>query len=181
MKRNMEFIVGVGGLLIGLVGVGYAIGSQRKIDDICEKIDKSVDEVSKNVRVDISDNIIDQSVNKAVDREVRREVEDASRTAVKRVKEDMNKEIRSAVKDEYNNIKETVTDKIAKEVSNINMRDLSDDIVEKAKKEVLKKFDGKLDDIADDFKQQLNNTSKIYKSIANSFTRESDRTMTFRL
>ena len=57
MTINFDSIIGLGVLAVGFIGVGYAIGARKKMNDICDKIDSSIEEVSGNIKVDISDGV----------------------------------------------------------------------------------------------------------------------------
>lgn len=181
MKVNFEFILGVGGCIVGLLGVGYAMGSKKKVNDICKKIDKSIDDISNDIDIDISDKIIDDAVDNAVAREVGKQVSNATQRIITNVKNDMHAQVKTAVDEEYKNIRGSVTDKIAKEVSKINMKELSNDVVEKAKEAVMEKFDTDLDDILEKYNRDLDNVSKIYKSIANTMSKDNDKAITFKM
>ena len=61
------------------------------------------------------------------------------------------------------------------------MKELSDEVVEKAKDEVMKRFDNDLDDILEKYNRDLDNVSKIYKSIANSMSKDNDKTISFKM
>ena len=44
-----DLLVGTVGIAAGCFGIGYAVRTKHQMDDICEKVNKSVDEVSRNV------------------------------------------------------------------------------------------------------------------------------------
>ena len=54
------------------------------------------------------------------------------------------------------------------------MDDLKRDVISEAKKAVIAKFDGKLDDLLNDFNANLQNISKIYSSIAGSISKTNE-------
>lgn len=37
MKYNFKLVLGLGGFVMGLVGVGYAVGSRKKLNNICKR------------------------------------------------------------------------------------------------------------------------------------------------
>ena len=168
MKLNTDSFVGVGICILGLLGVGYAIGVHSKMKTVCEKLDTSIDRLANETEVDIPAKVIDQAVQRAVDRE--------SYSAVKRVMDDVKREIESrvgaAVKEHYDAISDGVTDQIAKNVAKIDEGRLKKEVVQKAKEQIAEKFDDKLDDILEEFNGNLQNVGKIYKSIAKSFSKE---------
>ena len=60
-----DLLVGTVGIAAGCFGIGYAVRTKHQMDDICDKVNKSADEVSRNVKVDISETVIDEAVEKA--------------------------------------------------------------------------------------------------------------------
>ena len=93
MRINADSFVGVGICILGLVGVGYAIGVHSKMKVMCDRLDTSIDNLANNTEIDIPAKVIDQAVQKAVERE--------SYSAVKRATEevvaDAKREIESRV------------------------------------------------------------------------------------
>ena len=53
MKLNTDSFVGVGICILGLLGVGYAIGVHSKMKRVCEKLDTSIDRLANESVVDI--------------------------------------------------------------------------------------------------------------------------------
>ena len=35
-----DFLIGIGGSVVGLLGIGYAFGSRKKLNDISKRLDK---------------------------------------------------------------------------------------------------------------------------------------------
>ena len=52
---NKGNIFGLVGVLIGCIGIGYAIGTHQKMTKLCEKLDESIDELSESTPVEITD------------------------------------------------------------------------------------------------------------------------------
>ena len=159
MRINADSFVSVGICILGLVGVGYAIGVHSKMKVMCDRLDTSIDNLANNTEIDIPAKVIDQAVQKAVERE--------SYSAVKRATEEV-----MAVKAQYDAISDGVADQIAKNVARIDESKLKKEVVQKAKEQIAEKFDDKLDDLLEEFNGKLQNVGKIYKSIARSFSKE---------
>lgn len=170
MKYNFNLIVGLGGFAMGLVGISYAIGSRKKVNDICNKLDVTIDNLSKDFNVDIPDKIVEEAVDRAVNREARNQVDKAVSSVINTVKSDIHNEVNTAVKAIYPDIRKACTTKVTEEVSKINVKDLKDVIREDAREKVAEKFDGQLDDILEKFNSDLDNISKIYSSITKKIT-----------
>lgn len=62
--NNFEFIFGLGGFVVGLIGLGYAYGSRKRLNGICDKLDSTIDNVSKTIDVDVPDYIVQEAKNK---------------------------------------------------------------------------------------------------------------------
>lgn len=163
------------GILIGIAGVGYAIYVTHKMNKLCDKIDRSVDEVSRSTSVDISKSMVDKAVEKAVDREVGSAVVDATTMAVNSIKNDIHSQIKTAVDSEYSTIRETVSTKVSEEVAKIDMKKLSMSVSDKAEAKILSKFDDNLDHILEKFNHELTSISKIYKSISDTMSNNNNR------
>ena len=163
------------GIAIGVVGVGYAIYVSRKMNKICDKIDKSVDDLAKRTDVDIPEALIETAVLKAVDREVGTAVKNASDNAVRVVTGDIRSQVRTAVETKYDDIRVSVSDELAKRVASIDMVKFDKEVKEKAEQKILEKFDGNLDELLTKFNRELDNVTKIYKSISDTITNNNNR------
>lgn len=170
---------GVAGLMI----VGYAMATVVKMDRISSKIDATIDKISDDIDVQISDAVINKSIKMAVDKEVDYMVEKASNKIIKETQEDMRNEIKKVISSMYSDMKESVSKEMYKQVANISIKDLRDEVVEKAKEDAIKKFDDSLDVILENFNHDLHNVSKIYRSIASSMNgnNNGDKELTFKL
>ena len=149
MRINADSFVGVGICILGLVGVGYAIGVHSKMKVMC-----------------------DQAVQKAVERESYSAVKRATEEVVADAKREIESRVGTAVKAQYDAISDGVADQIAKNVARIDESKLKKEVVQKAKEQIAEKFDDKLDDLLEEFNGNLQNVGKIYKSIARSFSKE---------
>ena len=166
MKEKIDILIGLGGVAVGLVGIGYAIGSRKKLNDICEKLDAKIGNISDNIDVKVEEAVVEEAVNRAVERRVTREVDREVKRIADNTRRTIDSEVRSAVKAVYPDIRKSVTEKVTIEVAKINMKDLSDAVREDAREKVVEKFDGQLDDLLEKFNTDLDNVSKIYTSIA---------------
>lgn len=169
-------------IVFGVAGIAYALYTSHKMKNICNKLDKSIDDVAANVKVDISNVIIDTAVEKAVEKEAGVAVKKATDKAVKDIHDDISKEVKTAVREHYSNLKEDVAKEMRKQVGEIDIREIKEDVIDKAKDQLAAKFDNSLDDLLDKYNKDLANVSKIYNSIAGSIAgNNSDRGMTFRI
>lgn len=158
------------GVLVGLVGVGYGLYITNKMNKLAGKIDKTVDELSGDIKVEINDGLVEKALDKAVEREVGITVQRAAASITHEIKDNIRKEVKSSVQSAYANIKSDVTKEVERQVGNINISDIRNEIVEKGKQAAVEKLNSSLDDICDKFNNDLHNVSKIYESIANRMT-----------
>ena len=158
------------GVLVGLVGVGYGLYVTNKMNKLAGKIGKTIDELSKDIKVEVNDGLVQQSLDRAVEREVGTTVKHAAASITLEIRDDIRKEVKSKVESAYSNIKTDVTKEVERQVGNIDISDIRKEIVEKGKQAAVEKLNGSLDDICDKFNNDLHNVSKIYESIANRMT-----------
>ena len=168
--NKYDNFVGLVGIAIGLVGVGYALGTHSKMAKISENLDRSIDDLASRTPVDIPDDMIKRAVEKAVAYEVKQAVGKATDVISADVKRDMHKQIGDAIESEYSNIKDQVLEELVTEASKIDAKRVRSDVEKAAKDIALEKFNDNLDDILDDYKSNLNNVTKIYKSFADAAT-----------
>ena len=169
-KFDFDALIGLVGFTAGLIGVGYAIGTHSKMAKISENLDHSIEELASQTPVDIPDAMIERAVEKAVAYEVKQAVSKARDEVIVDVKHDIHKQVSDAVESEYSNVKKTVLDEITTEAAKIDVKRVRADVERAAKEHALEKFDDNLDDILENFNDQLKNTSKIYTSIADTMT-----------
>lgn len=160
--RNLNII----GVAIGLCGLAYGLYTQVKMEKIAGKLDKTVNELAANTEVTIEESILVKAAEKAVNREVSVLAHKAAISTVCTISSDMRKIVQEAVEQEYSNISKSVSDKLADQVSNIDIDVLRTKVTNKAQDKILEKFDGSLDGVLDNFNRELRNVSKIYSSIA---------------
>lgn len=170
MNNKIDGIVGLLGITVGLVGVGYALGTRSKMARISDNLERSIDELAGKTPVDIPNDMIERAVEKNVAYEVKQAVGKATDGIMLEIKRDIHKQVGDAVESEYNNIKETVLEELVSEASKIDARRVRSDVEKAAKEHALEKFDDNLDDILENFNDQLKSTSKIYTSIADTMT-----------
>lgn len=132
MRINADSFVSVGICILGLVGVGYAIGVHSKMKVMCDRLDTSIDNLANNTEIDIPAKVIDQAVQKAVERESYSAVKRATEEVVADAKREIESRVGTAVKAQYDAISDGVADQIAKNVARIDESKLKKEVVQKA-------------------------------------------------
>ena len=168
--NKFDNAVGIIGLAVGMIGVGYALGARSKMTKISEKIDMSIDDIANKTPVDISDSLIERATEKAVAYEVKQAVSKATDATIADMKRDIHKQVSDAINTEYSSIKTSVLNEITNEAAKIDVNRVRADIEKAAKEAVMDKLDTNMDQILENFNEQLKNTTKIYNSIANTMS-----------
>lgn len=178
---DWDLVIGVTGFVVGLVGIGYAAGTRSKMNQISEKLDKSLDDIVRDSRIDIPNGLIERAVERSVEAKTRIAIDNTVSRAMDKADSIIRSSVSTAIKNQYGELKNRVLGEMTKRVSNINEERLRDDIYNAAKEKAVEKFEANLDDILEKFNNDLENVGKIYKSIANVMTKNEGKEMTFRI
>ena len=171
MNNKFDNLVGLLGAALGLVGIGYALGTHSKMSKISDKLDISIEDLANKTPVDIPESMIERATEKAVAIEVKNAVSKATDVVLKDVKRDIHKQVSDAIESEYSSIKDTVLEQATDEAAKIDIKRVRADVEKAAKEAVLEKLDDNMDHILENFNDHLKNTSRIYNSIADTMTK----------
>ena len=180
------------GVAVGLVGIGYALGTHSKMAKVSDNLERSIDDLAGQMPVEIPKAMIERAMEKSVAYEVKQAIGKATDEVAADVKRDIHRQVSTAVETQYSNIKDTVLREVIDEASKIDANRVRADVERAAKEHALKKFDDKLDDIADDFKEKLNDymddcksnlavVNKVYKTFSDAMSPSTSREATIRL
>lgn len=164
MKLSIDY--GKIGCGLAIAGGAFSVYLWWRTRLISQAVELTVDELSHKTTVDISEAVIEAAVQRAVNREL----QSVTKLVTRRLYDDIHREVQKSVHMSYAEIKSSVSDEVARQVKNIDMRAIEKEAVEKAKVAIAEKFDGKLDSLLDEFNENLNNVSKIYSSIAKTMS-----------
>lgn len=175
---DSEKIIGCICGIVGLFGIGYAIGASSKLKSVSDAVNKSVDSIIADGKVDIPKEMINETiqnnVKEMVETAARWKVNDACNKAVREVETSLFNKIsesaENAVKQEYKSMEIDAKEKIAKELRNIDVSDLKNEVKEEAAQLVKDKLSSQMDDILDTYNANLMNVQNIYSSIAKSMS-----------
>ncbi len=156
------------GLGFGILGIVFSIWSCYKVKRANDVIDISLEQLSDNIDVDVESLITEKAIERSLDRSVDRKVSEISRSIVRRIEDDIHGQVRGAITTSYTDIKKSVENEVGRQVAKIDIDSLKKDARNDAKKLILEKFEGNLDDILSDFNRNLEQVGKIYGSIANT-------------
>ena len=175
---DSEKIIGCICGIVGLFGIGYAIGASSKLKSVSDAVNKSVDSIIADGKVDIPKEMINETiqnnVKEMVETTARWKVNDACNKAVREVETSLFNRIsesaENAVKQAYKSMEIDAKEKIAKELRNIDVSDLKNEVKEEAAQLVKDKLSSQMDDILDAYNANLMNVQNIYSSIAKSIS-----------
>lgn len=175
---DSEKIIGCICGIVGLFGIGYAIGASSKLKSVSDAVNKSVDSIIADGKVDIPKEMINETiqnnVKEMVETTARWKVNDACNKAVREVETSLFNKIsesaENAVKQAYKSMEIDAKEKIAKELRNIDVSDLKNEVKEEAAQLVKDKLSYQMDDILDTYNANLMNVQNIYSSIAKSMS-----------
>lgn len=175
---DSEKIIGCICGIVGLFGIGYAIGASSKLKSVSDAVNKSVDSIIADGKVDIPKEMINETiqnnVKEMVETTARWKVNDACNKAVREVETSLFNKIsesaENAVKQAYKSMEIDAKEKIAKELRNIDVSDLKNEVKEEAAQLVKDKLSSQMDDILDTYNANLIYVQNIYSSIAKSMS-----------
>lgn len=175
---DSEKIIGCICGIVGLFGIGYAIGASSKLKSVSDAVNKSIDSIIADGKVDIPKEMINETiqnnVKEMVETTARWKVNDACNKAVREVETSLFNKIsesaENAVKQAYKSMEIDAKEKIAKELRNIDVSDLKNEVKEEAAQLVKDKLSSQMDDILDTYNANLMNVQNIYSSIAKSMS-----------
>lgn len=178
MNIDLDMVLGVAGVAIGLFGIGYAVGVNRKMKDVSEAVGKSVDDMIADGKVDIPKDLVDRTikerVTEKVDYEIQRKVKATCDNIVIDVKTSMYNKISDAaertVDSTYRSMEVEAKEKIRKELRNIDISGLKREVKAEAKDAVIEKLQSSMNDILESYNSNLANVQSIYSSIAKSMS-----------
>lgn len=165
-KEYADFIISMGLVAFGAFGTIYAICTNKKLDKVCKKLDRTVDDfVDANVDIPVPDSMIEKSIEKAVDVKVNSAVSTAVNKTRDSITSKMSELFKPIIDSKYTDIEKQVSDRINTEVMNMDMEQFKADIRKDARKKLVKKFDGVLDDLVSKFKDSLDSTTNTYDRV----------------
>ena len=171
----MKFTI-ADGIALGVAGVSaiasiaatlHANNSRKKLRSVCEKLDKSLDDLEKSdvIEVDISEEVVNIAVRDKVDKTVKEMVPPVTKKAIDECAGIFREEVKKEINSQYSDIKGEVKDEVRKQIGNIDINDAKKEVIKEAKDAANKKFAAELDGVVDKFSTEFVNIQKIVNSI----------------
>lgn len=159
MNRN-TVALGIGGVAI----VAAVIYSAYKE----EKLQKSIDKLTGKIHVDIEDNYVCEAVDTAIDREVHKRINTAASKAIDKSNKEMERQIAAKVNAAFSDLKSDVKAEMMRQVGEISIDSIKDEVIDEAKRAAVAKFKGDMDVVLKGYAADLDNVRKIHQSIADT-------------
>lgn len=159
-------------LLGGLAVIGTGLGIYAVIQNIrMERVfSDGVERVKKLTSVEVSQAIVDEAVNRAAGAEVERAVTQIVNRSRDTMAQEIATRVKAAVSEQYGTLSKAVRDTLTKKAADVDIDSIRSEVVEKAKETIAERFEGKLDNLLQEYNRNLENVGKIYQSIASSMT-----------
>lgn len=184
---DKKVLVVTGACLVGgLIGVSIIskrynelASAMNKYSDtgnkLCNKLDASIDEVSKMTQLDITNEIINKGVEKKIEESVGDAIISASESAVRELKDSMASELRKKVEHEVSLNSNMVTDKLNEIVNNIDVEDFKKEVMNSAKADMSKKLDKDMERLLSSYGDKLNDMLAMYGRFQSFFDKKNGR------
>lgn len=177
-QKTLGYLV-AGGAVVFTGACAY-IGS--KLKKLSNKVGMAVSDMANAEAKDIQRELIERSVEKAAGREVKKYAQEAADNALNAIRKEIKEKVKNSVDASFTELKQDVSDELARQVASIDHQALKKEVTEKAKQKILDKFDGSLDDILHDFSDNLAQVKKIYSSISDTLSeRNTGREIRFKV
>lgn len=162
--------------LAGCATAIYAYKVSKKTDKLTKKIDLAADNIADDIDIDISETVIEAATSRAINRAVDKEIEN-SMSWLKDVTElHVKNDVKSAIDSAYTDVKDAVRTKLARELEDVDISAVKDEVIERAAEKASEKFDKEFKKLIGNYNSKLGNIFDMYSSTLNNFlkTRASD-------
>ena len=149
ISRNEAFgLAAIGSILY----LGYSLYKSKKELKAAEKqyttdLQNAVEEVKTEVKASIHDELINRAVKKAVDEEVNSILAKGTDKAIESAKSRINSEISATIQSYWKTKKDSVSDDILVKVGKLDVDEIREEAVNKARDKAMTSIDSKIDDV----------------------------------
>ena len=149
ISRNEAFgLAAIGSILY----LGYNLYKSKKELKAAEKqyttdLQNAVEEVKTEVKASIHDELINKAVKKAVDEKVNSILAKGTDKAIESAKSRINSEISATIQSYWKTKKDSVSDDILVKVGKLDVDEIREEAVNKARDKAMTSIDSKIDDV----------------------------------
>lgn len=172
MRINFKTVLGAA----AMVGIGYLIGKSiqgSSNDTVHKAVKEMVDDGTIDVSKEKINRIIDDEVRDEINIVARSKIQDACDDATELVRDDIKAEIRGAarraVNETYKNMESSAKDQIQRAINGVDITVLKNEIRDETSKNIAKQMKEGMNDILDQYKDNLKNVKSFYNSMEEAF------------
>ena len=149
ISRNEAFgLAAIGSILY----LGYSLYKSKqelkaKDKQYTTDLQNAVEEVKEEVKTSIHDELINKAVQKAVDEKVNSILAKGTDKAIESAKSRINSEISATIQSYWKTKKDSVSDDILVKVGKLNVDEIREEAVSKARDKAMTSIDSKIDDV----------------------------------
>ena len=149
ISRNEAFgLAAIGSILY----LGYNLYKSKKELKAAEQqyttdLQNAVEEVKEEVKASIHDELINKSIKKAVDEKVNSILAKGTDKAIESAKSRINSEISATIQSYWKTKKDSVSDDILVKVGKLDVDEIREEAVNKARDKAMTSIDSKIDDV----------------------------------
>ena len=158
-----------GCIITAVISIGVAcyasVKSSMAIDKYEKLIDKAADDIAMKPE-DVSESIKQKAVEIAVAKTAKIVARDVSDKIENALEKEAKNQVASVVKTQADNVKKEVKQQIQKQVDDVDIDDLKEEIVSKAAYAAEERFSNELDGIIQKQTDKLEEITKVYSSIS---------------
>ena len=152
-NNGVKMVVAGGfGLIMGIFGLGAAIGTTKKnrdlehrLDTLAIRIGVAVDKITDEVvDIQVSDAMVAQALKRAIDREVGNVAKKAVWTVENEFKVSVRNQVRDAVNVSHDDIRAMIMSELNRALSEIDIRKFQKEAIEDLRKTAMEQMDSKI-------------------------------------
>lgn len=172
---NKLVVMTIGAVATAVVSVTMSVVTMAKDYKLKKSLQKGLNKIDVMTDEQIADAMVEKAVAKAADRKVDRYMADTEDAVLRTARKDLEIQARNAVVKSANEIRDSASAEIARQVAMLDIEQLKKRVCDQAEQHVVTKFDRCLDDSLKKFQDQLDNTRKIYDGLSRAMAEKGDK------
>ena len=150
-----------GSVTLSVVAIVSSVYTTIKVKKAAKKINDSIGDISDLSETKITDRVLEKAVARAADSKVDKYMKATYDATLMAADRNLDQQARNAVEACARDIRKQASEKINKQVADLDIEALKKQVCKDAEKHVMEKLDGCLDASVKDFKNQLEYARKV--------------------
>ena len=171
---NKLTVMAIGAVATAVVSATISVVTMVKDYKLKKSLQKGLNKIDEMTDEQIADEMVKKAVAKAADRKVDRYMADTEDAVLRMARKDLEIQARNEVVKSANEIRDSVSTEIARQVAMLDIEQLKKRVCDQAEQHVVAKFDHCLDDSLKKFQDQLDNTRKIYEGVTRAMAEKKE-------